>query len=58
MDNKNNIILSILKIFFCICFFPIVLIILCFKRNSNNECKTNDGITMNEIIDYEELMED
>ena len=53
MEKKSNIIFKILKVFSIICFFPFVLIYWCFKSNGKN-----DGLTMEEITDHEELMEE
>lgn len=56
MANKN-VGLTILKVFLMIIFFPVVLIYWAFKAGSNNDSK-DDGLSMEEITDYEELMEE
>ena len=55
--EKRNCALQILKVFLIICFFPFVLIYWCFKFRTNKST-TNDGLSMEEITDYEELMEE
>ena len=57
MKSKKNIMLLILKTFFTVCFFPFVLIYWCFKSGSKTNTK-DDGLSMEEITDYEELMEE
>ena len=56
MANKN-VGFTVLKVFLMICFFPFVLIYWGFKSGSNNDSK-DDGLSMEEITDYEELMEE
>lgn len=57
MMGKNNIILLILKNFLIVCLFPFVLIYWCFKSKKGKSPK-DDGLSMEEITDYEELMEE
>ena len=58
MKKNNN--LSILIVVLAILFFPITLLVLCFKGSSSKKPKEKDNgeITMDEIIDIEELFED
>ena len=57
---KDNNKFKVLMIVLAILFFPITLLVLCFKGSSNNKLKKDDHdeITMDEIIDIEELFED
>ena len=50
-----------LKVLLGVCFLPITFIYLIFKgigKNSDIQETNDDGITMNEIVDYEDLMEE
>ena len=58
---KDNNKFKVLIIILAILFFPITLIVLCFKGSGSNKQtkkKDNDEMTMDEIIDIEELFED
>lgn len=56
-DSKK---FKVLTLILAIVFFPITLIVLCIKAQSGEEKKEkkNDELTMDEIIDIEELFED
>ena len=58
MKNSNK--LKVMTIILAILFFPITLIILCVKSidNNSNKSKSSNEITMDEVIDIEELFED
>ena len=58
---KDNNKFKVLIIILAILFFPITLLVLCFKGSGSNKQtkqKDNDEMTMDEIIDIEELFED
>ena len=55
--KKKNADLTILKVFFMVIFFPFVLIYWGFKPASNKNSQ-DDGLSMEEITDHEELMEE
>lgn len=55
--NMTRSIIKILNLFLIICLFPFVLIYWCFKSKKGKYSK-DDGLSMEEITDYEELMEE
>ena len=58
MKNKDN--FRVVMVVLSILFFPIALLVWCIKglvKIGNNK-KNNDEITMDEVIDIEELFED
>ena len=58
MKSSNK--FKVLIIVLAILFFPITLLILCVKsiNNNTNKNSNSDEITMDEVIDVEELFED
>ena len=59
MKSSNK--FKVLTIILAILFFPITLLILCVKsmdNNTNKKSNSSNEITMDEVVDIEELFED